>query len=87
MKHIPKASDIKEIPYSNKEHKVYGLVYDIRGSGAASPFQFYLTDSSLHFLRGALYFNMIPNNDSMAPVIDFIEEDMNHLIETLQWNN
>ncbi len=85
MKHIPKASSIEQKAYENRDAKVYGLTYVISGSDAASPFQFYLTDSTSHFLRGALYFNTIPNNDSLAPVINFIEEDIQHLIESFRW--
>ncbi len=85
MKHIPKASAIDNRVIYNKDRKLYGLIYEISGSGAASPYQFFVTDSSAHFLRGALYFNIIPNNDSMAPVIDFIKLDIEKLIESLEW--
>lgn len=85
MKHIPKASAIEEVRIENNQHHVFGLVYDIKGTGAASPYQFYVTDSTHHFLRGALYFNVIPNNDSLAPVIDFVKTDIQHLLETLEW--
>ena len=85
MKHIPKASSIDDKAYENPEKKVYGLTYTISGVAAASPYQFYLTDSTRHFVRGALYFNTVPNNDSLAPVIDFLKEDINHLIETFEW--
>lgn len=85
MKHIPKASAIEEIRIENKDRRVFGLIYDIRGTGAASPYQFYITDSTSHFLRGALYFSVIPNNDSLAPVIDFIKVDVQHMLETMKW--
>ncbi len=85
MKHIPKASAIEEIRIDNELNDIHGIVYDIRGTGAASPYQFYITDSTHHFLRGALYFNTLPNNDSLAPVIEFLKEDIMHLLETAQW--
>jgi gliding motility-associated lipoprotein GldD len=85
MKHIPKASAIEEIRIENRDNKVYGLLYDIKGTGAASPYQFYVTDSTTHFLRGALYFSVIPNNDSLAPVIEFIKSDIQHMLETMKW--
>lgn len=85
MKHIPKANDIQQIPISDPQGKVYGLVYNITGVNAASPYQFYVTDSTRHFLRGALYFNTLPNNDSLAPVIDFVKKDIEHLLNTLKW--
>jgi gliding motility-associated lipoprotein GldD len=87
MKHIPKASGIENRQFVNPEAKVYGLIYDISGSGAASPYQFYITDSTRHFMRGALYFNTVPNNDSLAPVIQFLEADINHLVETFRWKD
>lgn len=87
MKHIPKASNIDEEPYVNESRRVFGIIYSIYGAGTASTYQFYLTDSSEHFLRGALYFNMAPNNDSLAPVIDFIKEDIKHMIYTFNWKS
>jgi gliding motility-associated lipoprotein GldD len=85
MKHIPKADAIEDSLVQRPDARVYGLLYDIEGSGAASPCQFFVTDSSSHFLRGALYFNGSPNNDSLAPVISFIREDIVHLLETFKW--
>jgi len=85
VKHIPKAEAINDSLIYRPEDKVFGLVYYIEGSQAASPCQFFLTDSIAHFLRGALYFNVSPNNDSLAPVLDFIEEDIRHLVNTFKW--
>ncbi len=86
-KHIPKAEEIKDSMIVDKSRNIYGLVYEIEGSGAASPHQFFVTDSASHFVRGALYFNIIPNNDSLEPVINFITEDIEHLINTLKWKD
>ena len=72
--------------YLNPELKVYGMAYDIKGSEAASPYQFYLTDSTQHFIRGALYFNFSPNNDSLKPVIDFLQKDVQEMIDSFEWN-
>ena len=83
-KHQIKASGIEEQPIARPDDKVYGLMYDIEGN-AASPFQFFLTDSTSHFIRGALYFNAVPNTDSIAPVISFIKKDIYHFIETFKW--
>jgi gliding motility-associated lipoprotein GldD len=84
-KHIPKANAITQREFADTSNRIFGLEYVIRGSDAASPYQFYLTDSTSHFLRGALYFNMVPNNDSLMPVIDFLQADMQHLISSLRW--
>lgn len=51
-----------------------------------SQFQFHITDSTRHFLRGALYFKTASKNDSLAPAIEFIKEDLIHLLNTLEWN-
>ena len=85
VKHIGKATGIRDSVIINKDRDVYGLVYFLDGEGVASPLQFYLTDSTRHFLRGSLYFNIYPNNDSLQPVIDFITDDVRNLINTLEW--
>lgn len=85
FKHIQKADAIQQTLIEDDHRKVYGIVYNIAGIGAASPYQFFLTDTSHHFLRGALYFNMPPNSDSLAPVIQYIEKDIDTLIASLQW--
>ncbi len=86
MKHIPKASAINDSLILDRERNLYGLVYHIDGMGAASPCQFFITDSNRHFVRGALYFDVVPNNDSLAPVIEFLKKDIDHLLATFQWN-
>jgi gliding motility-associated lipoprotein GldD len=63
---------------------VSGMIYDISGS-AASPIQFYVTDSVRHFLRGALYFNATPQPDSLAPVVAFLRGDIERIIKTVSW--
>ncbi len=84
-KHIPKADAIYDSIIIDRERNVFGLIYELEGSGAASPYQFFLTDSVSHFVRGSLYFNFTPNNDSLEPVIEFIREDIDHLINTFAW--
>ena len=83
-KHTIKADAIDEEIVDDKDNKVYGVIYHIEGN-AASSLQFYLTDSIDNFIRGSLYFNAIPNKDSIAPVVKFINADINHLIETFMW--
>lgn len=85
-KHSVKADAIEERIWVNDEDRVYGLVYSISGN-AASSLQFYLTDSTDHYLRGSLYFSAAPNKDSLAPVNQFFREDILYLIETLNWKN
>jgi gliding motility-associated lipoprotein GldD len=65
---------------------VSGICFKV-GGNAATARQFFLTDSVKHFLRGALYFNATPNADSLKPVQDFLQKDIDHLINTLNWRN
>jgi gliding motility-associated lipoprotein GldD len=83
-KHSIKATSIDEQIFMNPGKNVYGTVYTIRGN-AASPMQFFLTDSTKHFLRGAFYIREVPDIDSLQPVIDFIEPDVVRMIETTSW--
>jgi gliding motility-associated lipoprotein GldD len=84
--HAFKADNIREELISDPQRKVYGLLYDIDGNTASSV-QFYLTDSMRHFMRGALYFETVPNKDSLAPAIAFFRRDIIHFIESLHWKN
>jgi gliding motility-associated lipoprotein GldD len=82
-KHQIKASGIQEIEVRTKRgHHAY--LFRLTGQ-VPTQFQFYTTDSSHHFLRGALYFNTSTQNDSLAPIIDYITGDMVKLINTLDW--
>ena len=84
--HAIKASAIPEHAYENPEARTYGIFCELKGN-TASPMQFFLTDSTRHFFRGAVYFNCVPNQDSLAPVIEYMQEDVLNLIETLRWNS
>jgi gliding motility-associated lipoprotein GldD len=66
---------------------LYGKIYEAVGNDAACSFQFWVTDRQKHFFRGSLYLNQVPQNDSHAPVINYLKKDMMHLIETFRWNN
>lgn len=83
-KHQVKASGMSEMPIKRDSAKVYGLMFEIEGN-AASNLQFYITDSTNYFLRGALYFYAKPNYDSLSPVIDFLKKDVERMITTLRW--
>jgi gliding motility-associated lipoprotein GldD len=85
-RHQIKATGLDEITIMRDSAKVYGLMFDIAGNTATS-LQFYLTDSTRHFLRGSLYFNTVPNIDSLKIVVDFLKKDVLHLIHTTNWKN
>ena len=83
-KHTSRASSINESVLKVNDN-VGGILYEI-GGDAASPIQFFVTDSTNHFLRGALYFNSAPNADSLAPAVKYAKEDIMKMIGTLKWN-
>lgn len=83
-KHVSQASAIPEREFANDEAKVYGVFFTLQGN-TASPYQFFLTDSTKHFFRGAAYCNCRPNADSLQPVLEYLERDIEHLIESFEW--
>lgn len=84
QKHVIKADAIESIVYENKEHRVFGMFYEI-GGNAASQSQFYVTDSTKHFLNGSLYFYAKPNYDSIYPAAVYLKNDIQHIMESLRW--
>ncbi len=84
-KHYQFASGVDEHRYDSDDGSVHAIVWHLRGRNVASTYQFYATDSTQNFLRGAVYINRAPNNDSLAPVLEYIQHDVDHLIETLRW--
>ncbi|HTB33051.1 MAG TPA: gliding motility lipoprotein GldD [Bacteroidia bacterium] len=84
VQHEVKAEAINEQTVANTRDRIYGKIFDIEGN-AASNMQFYLMDSTHNFVRGALYFYAVPNKDSIEPVLNFVKEDINHLIQTFRW--
>lgn len=82
-KHQVKAYGIEENVLKTP-HGYTGVVAELTGE-VPTQFQFFVTDSTQHFLRGALYFNVANKNDSLMPVIEYIKTDMMHLINTLEF--
>ena len=85
-KHELKAAKITAERVLRPDDRVFGTLFDVEGD-VASPFVFYLTDSTAHFLYGALYFKSRPNADSLGPVTDRLRSDMRHFAATLQWGS
>lgn len=83
--HFSYSSGVDENRFVDKLHRLYGTTYHLKGQNVASTYQFWVTDSVSHFLRGALYIDCTPNNDSLSPVLTYIQEDMDHLIESVRW--
>ncbi len=82
-KHIYKSSQIIDEKISTP-NGISGVLFKV-GGDAASPIQFFVTDSTTHFLRGALYYNAQPKQDSTKPVTEFLLKDIMHICNTLQW--
>ncbi|MCX6182358.1 MAG: gliding motility lipoprotein GldD [Bacteroidetes bacterium] len=84
-KHIQLASSIEDSAFVFSDRHVSATVFNINGTKTATPLQFFITDSTHHFFRGALYFYHSPNNDSIAPIISFIKDDVRKMIATFKW--
>ncbi len=82
--HTIKASSIDTKSFEYPEKKVYGNFYELKGQ-SASNLQFYITDSTKHFVTAYLYFNTRPKPDSLAPAVNYIKNDMKHLLDTFEW--
>lgn len=79
------ASSIKD-SLMHTRNGITGVFFKV-GGNAATAKQFFLSDTTHHFLRGALYFDVTPNADSLKPVQDFLHTDINHLLQTFKWVN
>jgi gliding motility-associated lipoprotein GldD len=82
-KHSTRATEIVDSAMRTS-NGVSGVFFSV-GGNAATAKQFFVTDSVKHFLRGALYFDASPNEDSLGVVNNFLQEDMKHLINTFRW--
>ncbi|MBC8045221.1 MAG: hypothetical protein H7Y00_00345 [Fimbriimonadaceae bacterium] len=85
FKHTQKADYIQPQEIDNGNGAV-GLIYYVGGE-AASNIQFFVTDTTENFIRGALYFYAHPNSDSLKPVVDFMIEDVKEILESWRWKN
>lgn len=83
-KHIVRADDIEEIDIESQSELLDGVIYQLKGN-TATQFNFFITDRDSRYFRGALYFNSKTNPDSIAPVYQFIREDLLHMIHHFKW--
>ncbi|NVK04259.1 MAG: gliding motility lipoprotein GldD [Flavobacteriia bacterium] len=84
--HTVRADGIVPEAFRMPENEVYGILYRFKGD-AATTTQFFLTDSTTHFLRGVVYFYAAPNADSLRPASNYMAEEVKHIMRTTQWNN
>jgi gliding motility-associated lipoprotein GldD len=84
--HKIKADKIDFDQIIDQENKVYGTIFELKGD-VATNYQFYLTDSAQHFLRGEVILNCVPNYDSLRNVLVYIKEDLDVMMNTLSWKS
>jgi gliding motility-associated lipoprotein GldD len=77
------ATSINDSVFHTK-NGVSGVYFKV-GGNAATARQFFMSDTTTNFIRGALYFDTTPNADSLKPVQDFLQKDIEHLISTFKW--
>ncbi|MFT3910075.1 MAG: hypothetical protein QM737_11660 [Ferruginibacter sp.] len=79
------ASSIKDSVFRT-QNGISGVYFKV-GGNAATARQFFLSDTTKNFLRGALYFDATPNSDSLKPVLDFLQVDMERMINSFHWKD
>ena len=80
--HAKLASEISTFSYSDSTNNKWAELYILEGN-VATPMQFITTDNSSYLFRGSLYFNSQVNNDSVAPIVEYLKNDISHIIETI----
>lgn len=83
-KQIPPYSRIRKQEYQSEDNLLEGYIYEI-GGNSANPLQFILTDKHKQLFRGALYFDYIPNRDSIKDILDGLTGDVRHLMESFKF--
>lgn len=84
IEHASKADGILPHPFVNEKDRVYGMFFEVVGD-AASQAQFYVTDSTDHFVTGSLYFYTRPNYDSIYPAATYLQNDIKKFMESIRW--
>ncbi|MCT4665482.1 MAG: hypothetical protein N4A45_09645 [Flavobacteriales bacterium] len=84
--HIKRAAGMDEKIIEDFEKKKYGIRYKILGE-VASPIQFVVTDSFNHIFRASLYYDLTPNVDSLRPIYNEVEKDVEQILSTLEWRD
>lgn len=83
--HKIKATAIEDSIIIRGKDRVFGTFFELQGD-VATPFQFYLTDSTKHFVSGVVYLNKTPKYDSLKPSLEYLKKDLYHLMETFHWD-
>jgi gliding motility-associated lipoprotein GldD len=83
--HKIKADKIDFRQLIDKDKRVFGTFFELKGN-VATNFQFYLTDSTNHFVRGEVLLNCRPNYDSLKPLLEYLKQDLLELVNNFKWN-
>jgi gliding motility-associated lipoprotein GldD len=84
MKNNIKADVIDEEEILIPETGNKGMIYELYGP-SATPYNFYITDEKTHYVRGSFYFDKHTKTDSVAPIFEFLKEDIVRLMKSIQW--
>lgn len=84
--HKVKATAIEDSLIIRPQDKIYGTFFELQGD-VASPFQFYLTDSTSRFVSGVVYLNAAPKYDSLRPSLEYLKVDLYRFLNTFKWKN
>lgn len=84
-RHVERA-DFIQPKMLQTDDEVIGIWYDLGGNSASNA-QFYVTDTAQHFIRAALYLRERPNIDSLAPIVEFVKSDFEHLVRSIEWED
>ena len=84
--HKIKATAIEDTNFIRPKDRIFGTFFELQGD-VASPFQFYLTDSSSRFVSGVVYLNAAPNYDSLRPSLEYLKHDLYRMVGSFKWKN
>jgi gliding motility-associated lipoprotein GldD len=84
--HKIKADKIDFRQLIDKDKRVFGTFFELKGN-VATNFQFYLTDSTNHFVRGEVLLNCRPNYDSLKPSLEYLKQDLLELVNNFKWKS
>lgn len=73
---------VEAMAYEDAGRELYATLYSLSPE-SATPLQFIATDSTHYLLRGALYFDSPVKTDSVAPSLQYIEQDIMQMIESI----
>lgn len=82
-KHGSRASSIEEM--RSRTANGDGVMFYYLEGDVPTTFQYIVTDTVNHFFRAALYVPNSQKNDSLAPILDYVKEDMLYMLKTFDW--